>query len=381
MTDVLARQVRPALIPTLDTLCFRTRKLHFDTCAPLIKSCSVFVAYGAPDICPLGISFTRITKDEDLRMLAPPIAGKFWIRDFANVEKFVPEGAVGELVIDSPLTPYRLMLRKPLADNTITEYLRKHNKPRYLKTGYRVRYSYNNGIDFISSIRDDLLLNGVVIDTATVEHQLRHCLNEKFDVIVDVITSKDSVNAVAAFFQFGPTMFFQEEDLRSLNMQAKEETYIVKQTFLASVMTPNPGEPRIHKHDIPTIFVPLKQFPLTTSLKVSRHKLREMAAKLSYTDLIKIPIEPGYSRNQSYTLNYKPLPLTGPEESMRVIWAYILGVSPYDIVGSHTFSSLGGNRALAARLIITCRRLGVHISTVRLLQDATLAEIVTSMSG
>jgi hypothetical protein len=81
---------------------------------------------------------------------------------------------------------------------------------------------------------------------------------------------------------------------------------------------------------------------------------------------------------QRIVLSQKPLPLTGPEEAMREHWASVIGVSVSAIKGSSSFFSVGGNKYLAAQLVVTCRKAGLYVSLTDLLGEASLTEICRS---
>jgi non-ribosomal peptide synthetase component F len=102
ITCVLARRINPKAVPTLRTLCFRTCKLDRDIYGPWLGSRNVLLAYGAPGICPLGISIAEVTRDKDLSVIPPPLTGRFLVLNPHDSRKLTPKGAIGVLAIDSP---------------------------------------------------------------------------------------------------------------------------------------------------------------------------------------------------------------------------------------------------------------------------------------
>ncbi|CAG7563185.1 unnamed protein product [Fusarium equiseti] len=367
MTSVLARKINPDAVPSLKTLCFRTRRLDEDTYLPWVEEHDVLVAYGAPDICPLGISVTEVTKHGDLSIIPPPITGRFWILNPDNPRKLMPAGAIGELAIDAPLiTPHRFALDKPLIAPDPTS----PSKPRYLKTGHRVRYLFDGNVQFLSSVRDEVKVCGSNVNVAQVEQVLRRCLG--FDVVVDSVTTSDSGPLLAAFLEMG-NVFQQGESLHNLSAETKEKTYIAKKMFETALENTNPRD-RLPQYCIPSLFIPVKSFPMSTSLKVNRRKLQRMISDFSTHDILHM----SHASNPRVILAQKPLPLTGPEEAMREYWADVLNISISAIKGSSTFFSLGGNKHLAAKLVVSCRKDGVSLSLTDLLSEASLTELCRS---
>ncbi|KAF4977658.1 hypothetical protein FZEAL_5848 [Fusarium zealandicum] len=376
MTGVLARRIKPASVPTLKTLCFRTRKLDPDTYMPWLESRNILLAYGAPDVCPLGISITEVSRDKDLSVIPPPITGRFWILNPGDPKKLMPVGAIGELAIDSPIvTPHRFALDKPLIAPSTHYKVGEKPKARYLKTGHRVRYLDDGNIQFISSIRDEVVVDDVTVDVAEVEQHIRRCLGEEVDVVVDSVLTRDSRPVLVAFLELGSMLFHGQEGFGNISPRVKERTYIAKKLFEAAVENPEPHGPRLPGHCIPSLFIPVKELPLSTSLKVNRRKLQRTVAGFSYAELAAMSTVPNPAEIQRVALAQKPLPLTRPEEAMRAVWAGVLGIPPSDIKGSTSFFSVGGNKFLATELVIACRKVGLYIPILDILREATLTDI------
>ncbi|GKT49724.1 nonribosomal peptide synthase atnA [Colletotrichum spaethianum] len=348
MTPVLARKMTPAAIPSLKTVCFRTRRLDEDTCAPWMAKTKVLLAYGAPDVCPLGVSVLEVTKASDLSRVAPPFLGKFWVVNPEDHRKLMPIGAIGELDSDPSLED-----GKP--------------KTRYFKTGHRVRYLEDGMLDFVSSGRDDLESNGQIVPVTEIEQKLRRCLGQGVDLAVETIISRDAQPSLAAFVELGEKLFEGSEDLNRITITTRERTYIAKKLIESSLGTSLPS------HMMPTIFVPVKHLPVTPSLKVNRRRLQKMVGWLSQEQLEALSTVA--SPDEVRSVGIKPLPLTKVEERMRSIWASLLGVHPSSIRGNQSFSMLGGQSYLAGQLVIACRKQGLIVALTDILRGATLTEL------
>lgn len=379
MTGVLARRINPATVPTLKTLCFRTRKLDEDTYRTWARERDILLAYGAPDVCPLGISITDIGKTGDLSTISSPLVGRFWVLNPRDAHKLAPIGAIGELAIDSPLvTPYKFIPgQAPVVSNgagSPTDGI----KSRYLKTGHRVRYLDDGNIQFLSSIRDDVEVDGLKVDVVEIERHIRRCLGRGIDVVVDSVTTSDGVRILAAFLELGSAYFFGTEDLHNLEASLKDQLVVMKQLLEASL---GGHASRLPSHCMPSVLIPVKHFPISTSLKINRRKLQRMASLLSYSDLANITAVSGSVQVHRASLTQKPLPLTQLEEEMRDLWARILSVSSAKIDGSSNLSSLGGTKFLATELTIECRKVGLDVSIKDLLNGASLTDICRAMAA
>ncbi|KAG6979717.1 Nonribosomal peptide synthetase fmqA [Fusarium oxysporum f. sp. conglutinans] len=376
MTGVLARRINPESVPTLRTLCFRTRNLDPDIYIPWLEGRTILLAYGAPNICPLGISVTEVAKGKDLSIIPPPLTGRFLVLNPNDSRKLMPKGAIGELAIDSPIvTPHKFAPDLPLIAQARRHGVLEEQTLKYRNTGHRVRYLGNGEVKFVSSVQDEVLIDGFVVDIPEVEGQIRRCLGKAADVVVDKITTRDSLSVLAAFIELGEPLFQGPNGLKNVNLSAKERIFIFKKLFEASIRNSEAHATILPEHCIPTVFIPVQAFPLSTSLKVSRKKLQRMAAELTYIELLGMADVPNPQEIKHVILAQKPLPLTGPEEEMRAIWSHVLSISPSGIGSTSSFFSAGGNKFLAADLIIACREAGIKVSLTDILKEFTLTEI------
>ncbi|KAL9561367.1 hypothetical protein ACKAV7_014722 [Fusarium commune] len=373
MTGVLARRINPKAVPTLKTLCFRTRKLDPDTYGPWLESRNILLAYGAPDICPLGISITEVTEGKDLSIIQPPLTGRFLVLNPHDSRKLTPKGSIGVLAIDSPaVVPQKFAPDLPL---TARRNLTEEQRRQYKRTGHRVRCLDSGQVQFISSVQDEVVVDGVLVDIPEIERQIRRCLGQGIDVVVDKVTTRDSLNVLVAFIELGEAFFEGLSGFKNLSLPVKERTFIFKELFMASIKNAEACATLLPKQCIPTVFIPIKAFPISTSLKVNRKKLQRMAAELTYSELCDITNVPNPQEIQHMVPIQKTLPLTGPEEEMRAIWARVLSISPSEIESTSSFFSAGGNRFLAADLIVACRRAGIRVSLADIFKRRTLTEV------
>ncbi|KAL9564975.1 hypothetical protein ACKAV7_010889 [Fusarium commune] len=373
MTGVLARRINPKSVPTLRTLCFRTRKLDPDTYGPWLESRNILLAYGAPDICPLGISITEVTEEKDLSIIPPPLTGRFLVLNPHDSRKLTPKGSIGVLAIDSPaVVPQKFAPDLPL---TARRNLTEEQRRQYKRTGHRVRCLDSGQVQFISSVQDEVVVDGVLVDIPEIERQIRRCLGEGIDVVVDKVTTRDSLNVLVAFIELGEALFEGLSGFKNLSLPVKERTFIFKELFMASIRNADACSTCLPKQCIPTVFIPIKTFPISTSLKVNRKKLQRMAAELTYSELCDSTNVPNPQEIQRMVPTQKTLPLTRPEEEMRAIWARVLNISPSEIESTSSFFSAGGTRFLAADLIIACRRAGITVSLADIFKRNTLTEV------
>ncbi|KAJ6440626.1 non-ribosomal peptide synthase [Purpureocillium lavendulum] len=387
MTSVLARKIDPSMVPNLKTICFRTRSLDEETYTPWLPNRDVLLAYGAPDVCPMAISVLKITGPRETSVIAPPLMGRFLILNPEDPKKLVPVGAIGELAIDSPLvTPHRFIPGQPLIDPACLNDPARKGKWRYLRTGHRARYLDRGHVRFLSSMRDEALVNGSPAFLANIERRIRGCLSRGVDVAVESITTSDSVSLLAAFLDFGEDPNRGAYDLNCLGPDLKLRLFSARRAVEEALGKPDHDGKKLPWQSIPRVFVPVRGFPLSASLKVNRRRLQKLISFRSYSQLAGLADgqyagvqQPGQQSPE--VLDHKPLPLTHSEEAMRSVWASVLGASTAEIRPSDSFFDAGGDKLLATKLIIACRKSGFDVSIQDILKGSTLTQICRFISA
>ena len=385
MTSVLARRLNPAKVPSLKTLCFRTRSLDEDTYGPWLKGRDVLLAYGAPDVCPLGVSITDVSKSQESTIIPPPLMGKFWVLNPEDPRKLVPVGAIGELGIDCPLvTPHRYISDEPqiAPSRHQSDLERDRQRPRYLKTGHRVRYLDDGNIQFLSSMRDEIIIGDAPVCVADVEQLIRRSLGSNVDVCVEAVNTNDGVQVLCAFLEYGDRAFKGPSDFDELSITMKEQAFLARKTAETALSNPKRSTKlrTIPQQHIPSAYVPLKRFPISSSLKVNKRRLQKMVSNLSYSQLLDLSSVPNPAEVLQKHLKEKPLPLTQIEEIMRRIWAAVLEAPLENISANDSFMGVGGNKYRASHLVVECRQAGLAVSILDLLRGATLTDLCQTIA-
>ncbi|KAK1753338.1 hypothetical protein QBC47DRAFT_416024 [Echria macrotheca] len=371
MTPLLSRKVDPALVPSLKTVCFRTRSLDEDTFNAWHGKANVILAYGPQDVCPLGISFLEALGPHQLRSLGRPFSGTLLLVNPEDPKKLVPIGAVGELVVEGPTLGCYYPNRESMLSPMTPPGAMPGTKNRYLRTGHRARYTEGGLMEFISSSsqRDRSNAGDKPVSITEVEQQFRRVLGQGLDVVVETMVFRGSTSdtLLAAFVELGDKLFDGEEDLTRLSPATREQISMVKQVVEAGLKHILPPSM------IPSIYIPVKYLPATTSLKANRRRLGKMVQTLSKEQLLALSTFP--KSRDTKLQHLKPLPLTQSEEQMRTIWAKVLGVEEASIGALDTFFGLGGDEVLAAQLVAACRHEGLSVGIADVLGKTSLTEL------
>ncbi|KAK8134924.1 AMP-binding enzyme, partial [Apiospora sp. TS-2023a] len=373
LTPTLSRRLRPESLPDMAVVCFRTLHLDEDTYAPWADRAKVLLAYGSAVSCPLGLSASEVKDASSLRCIGKPACGNFWVVSQTKLNRLVPIGAVGVLVIESPT----LAEGYETDEKNVMRWNPAAKAPgRLLRTGHLVRYKEDGQLELVAGQgAEKTTIQGKSFLASEVEPHLRKCLGRGVDVVVDTIAfnyrdsnSKDPI--LAAFIQLGDELFFDEDegdDLTKLSRHTKEKLYLAKRTAEISLRDTLPA------YMIPSTFIPVRKIPLTAGLEVNHHALTRLIAGFSKTQLLSLASVPNPREVQAEGLN--PLPLTRIEERVRALWASILSIEEASITAEDGFLRLGGNHDLAHELVIACRQHGISVSVIDVLRNMSLAEI------
>lgn len=206
-----------------------------------------------------------------------------------------------------------------------------------------------------------------------IESQLRQCIGENVDVVVETVAFKDtnSTPVLTAFVELGDGLLEGREDLTNLDNTTRQRLFYYKQKVNSSL-----------RNKIPLLlaYVPVRRLPLTPSLRVNRRGLQKLIAGLSRQQLLALAEVDNMHDMQPTDL--PPLPLTQAEQQMRALWAQVLGIEEQtNITANDGFMSLGGDIVMGHSLVVMCRQRGLDISIIDIVHNHTLSELCKGITN
>nr|POF13486.1 nonribosomal peptide synthetase tes [Quercus suber] len=122
---------------------------------------------------------------------------------------------------------------------------------------------------------------------------------------------------------------------------------------------------------VPTVYVPVKYMPSTTSHKTDRRRLRAAIDDVEDEDFLRYMLANAV----------KEVPATEMEALMQKLWADVLGL-PAEIIGRHdSFLQLGGDSIAAIRLVAAARRKGIQLTVSVIFNDPRLSQVASSVKN
>lgn len=292
-----------------------------------------------------------------------------WVVDPENHDSLRPVGAPGELLIEGP-TVGRGYLGNPVL--TAEKFLDSppawlHDirpdglRARFYKTGDLVRYKADGSLHYIGRKDTQVKLRGQRVELTEVESGVRSCMTGIVDLVAETFVPSGGAqgqDCLVAFVCIG----LQGRDVPDTHPFAP-----VTDGFHAQV-----GEclqdldKFLPRYMIPDVFIPLQRIPTNVSGKANRRLLRELAAKMSWSELATYQPK---GEDRRTTMN------NSSEQVLRDAWARVLNIPPEDISASDSFYHLGGDSISAMQVVALARSKGLLTSVHDILRHRSIAKI------
>ena len=368
-TPSYSRSLRPEDMPTLETLVLGGERIQQDDVDQWANNdILLFSGYGPTEaqVCCLG---PLTTSDLPERIgYASGCVG--WITDLRDYERLAPVGAIGELIIQGPITT-----RGYLHDQLKTEaafivdppWLPKKEDPqKLLKTGDLVRYLSDGSFAYIGRRDAQVKLHGQRIELSEIEHHLRRHLPSHIDVAATVFSpmAQKERQILAAFFsEAGKGSVQKGTDLKEIVKDRQLSNLINGLRTNLSGWLPT--------YMIPSYYIPIDAIPLTVSGKTDREKLKRLGSTLSIEDL------PTYHEKSAAQV----APATEMEIIIQRLWGRVLHIELDTISTEHNFFQLGGDSILAIKLSSMARSEGVLLTVADIFAHSQLNDMAKTSSS
>ncbi|CAE7002873.1 Nonribosomal peptide synthetase 3 [Pyrenophora teres f. teres] len=375
LTPSVAQLLNPSDVPTLKILVIGGEQVTSTDWNRWPTSVQLINGYGPTECCIVCAGYTT-TQAFTTGTIGRAIASVSWVVDPENHHKLAPLGSVGELLVEGPILA-RGYLND--AEKTAAAFIEDPawlmdgcqgyagRRGRLYKTGDLVQYNDDGNLVCLGRKDSQVKLRGQRIELGEIEHHLRECLPEATQMAVEVILpSEESKHAtLAAFVRL-------EQDychipavgiLAGGNWKAQAVTISDIVDALAE---------RLPTHMIPTIFITLEVFPMTTSGKTDRKVLREIGASFTPQQLANV---------RTSRQGRKRQPTTPAERAMQQLWAGVLAIAPDSIGLDDSFFRLGGDSIAAMKLVGEARRAGIQLTVADLFRNPRLDQLTAAATA
>nr|POF14185.1 nonribosomal peptide synthetase vlms [Quercus suber] len=383
LTPSVVRLFKPEDVPGLELLLLTGEAAGHDQLATWIGRVRLLNGWGPSETCCFSTLHEWQTAMESPMTVGRPVGGYCWIVAADDWERLAPVGCIGEVVIQGP-TIAREYLAYPegTAANFITGLpawaLKTDQAPysRFYRSGDLAYYNPDGTIEFVARRDTQVKIRGFRVELGEVEHHVREGLAGVQQVVVDVLEAKTrgGVPSLVAYLCFSSdTLVLDGASSEVVSDETCSDMLLALDESASREMSALMGRlsVRLPSYMVPTVYVPVRYMPCTTSQKVDRRKLRGMVECVS---------DEAFSR---YMLanTVKEAPTTEMEARMQTLWGSVLGLVTETIGRNDSFLHLGGDSIAAIRLVAAAREIGIQMSVSAIFRDPRLSEVAASASA
>ncbi|GFF52330.1 nonribosomal peptide synthase, putative [Aspergillus lentulus] len=322
--------------------------------------------YGPAECSVISTVQASVRRGSDPRNIGHPCGCVCWIVDSYDVNKLMPNGAVGELLIEGPI-----VARGYLDDieRTAEAFVRPpawfgdRRKPSsFYRTGDLARFNVDGSLTFLGRRDMQVKLRGQRIELEEVEAHVRWALDGAVDVVAEVAVP-EGVHRNPVLVAF---VLFLSNDATSpadgVVLTAPSTAFYTKVAGAKTKL-----QQSVPSMLVPSIFVPILRLPRTASGKIDRKSLRQTFEAFSPDDLANFRTHPSAGPQNP--------PSTEVEHKLRQIWAEALALSPYSIGLSDNLFHLGGDSIDAMKVAALSRTAGIPVSVASIFAAPTLEDL------
>lgn len=271
LTPTEAEDLDPDNFPTLKQVVSEGEILHRGTACKWAKKVAMYNFYG-PSESPL-VAVTRVDPNSFQTGYAGKTSGCLsWVVNPHNHNKLLPNGAIGELLIEGPIIFDRYVgTSQPNSSFVSPDWLHRGypgvaggRKSRLYKTGDLVRCDSDGNLVILGRKDTQVQLHGERLELSETEHNVRQFLKIKMPLAAEVIVPTSHGRPMLALFL--------EIGNQASRPVSDAQVYLTTlltglETYLGDYL------PRAY---IPSAYIAIEKIPRTATGKTNRRQLREM---------------------------------------------------------------------------------------------------------
>lgn len=362
-TPSFATTLSPEDIPTLDVLSLTGEPMTPAHIATWADHVHLVNGYGPSECCPTSHISKRMHQGNSPRNIGHGVGVLSWVVDPAHVERLVPIGAIGELVLDSPSLARGYLNQPALTSETFIPAPSWHpqhsSQIRLYKTGDLVRYDIDGSISYIGRRDTQVKLRGQRIELDEIEVALAQYSSTKYAAVLlpDAGPCEGKLVAILSpTARYYETPYFNDRssciELSSIYDEDMVASYVgLVRSSLRNVLPP---------YMVPNVWIAAKTLPLLLSGKLDRRSISQWVQDMDEEALQKIinaakGADSGYQEPQSkseYILHDLWLRVLHPASSKESL-----------LIGrDDNFFHFGGDSMAAIQLVACARKDRISLS-------------------
>lgn len=365
LTPTVARLLTPGDIPTLKTLILSGEPLAQQDIQKWAGQLRLLNGLGPSECSILACITDTLTAESEPSNIGHAIGCHLWITNPRRPDRLLPIGSTGELTIEGPILGREYVNRaKATAAAFITDPAWSRGKSdrsrRFYRTGDLAKFNQDGSVIFIGRADTQVKIRGQRVELSEIEHNLKIHGPTFAGVVVEVLTisSRGDTQTLAAFISSRGTATVGDGDgpVLTMNSRLKDDFTRVQEALTT----------RLPRYMVPSMFLPIRNLPVSASGKLERKTLRGWVSALSGDELAQYYLTSSTVSSQ---------PTTENEKRLLQLWAQVLKLPKNTIGTSDNFFQLGGDSVMAMELIAAARTLELSLTVAEVFQSPQLIEM------
>ncbi|KAH1344162.1 hypothetical protein KXV68_000815 [Aspergillus fumigatus] len=368
----VARLVRHEDLSTITSLSLAGECMQETDVSYWAQHVRLMNGYGPAECSALSLVQPCVLPHSDPHDIGYPVGSVAWVVDPHDHHKLVPNGAVGELLIEGPIVGRGYINNAEKTAEVFIEpptwlrTLRGHCTSRLYKTGDLVRANPSGSLSILGRKDRQVKLRGQRLELGEVEANVQHCFPGALDVVADLLPSSRGGKPQLV------AMVFQNAE-RAARIAPESDSKLIAEPSVDFMQSATTAETRLRQtvpnFMVPSMFLPLAQIPRTHSDKVDRNSLLKAVAAMSSIELqaYKASVDAGHCSTRA--------PSTEEEKKLAEIWADVLKVPVEHIGADDNFLLSGGDSIDAMKAAAFCRAAGMALSVADIFAHPVLSDL------
>jgi amino acid adenylation domain-containing protein len=360
--------LEPDAMPHFKTLGVGGEAITKSHLGPWIASSTKVVEMYGPTECCVYSSVNMQLSPDDPSDIGKPVGGCLWITDPADVNRLMPCGSEGELVITG----------EHLADGYLGDVTKTEASfvtPTWPDWVPGHRRAYRTGdlavLDSAGTLRirgrmdRQIKISGLRIERAELEHHITSCgMHASSPVVEKVETTPGNYRLVCFLVPNGINAPF------CAILPSNDELTKIELAIWEHLAREVPAG------WIPSTFVFLTKMPLNMSDKIDRQHLLRLYKDSNITPSHQPQASPPNDKLEAHVKESGSTATSKTKALIREAWSQVLGVDAPHISDDSNFIRLGGSSINAIKLVAVLRKKTVDITTTQVLANPVLLEQV-----
>ncbi|KAF2267152.1 acetyl-CoA synthetase-like protein [Lojkania enalia] len=368
LTPTVAALLSPADVPTIKGMALGGEALTKAVVDQWSNHVHLHGQYG-PSEASINSAWKDFKNGGEATNIGRAIGSVSWIVHPENRNRLVPIGCKGELLIEGPI-----LSRGYLGDPKKTElaFIRdpdwarasETTGRRFYCTGDLVHYTSSGEMMYLGRKDSQVKLNGQRIELGEIEHNLKLNLPFEAQSAVELVKleGEKPMKALAAFLCLSEETSSAANDVSSSIGSITDNFRTIAREVEVALSNALPA------YYVPSLFIPLTSMPMTTSGKLDRKILRQLAQSIDDSQLHMYRLAGKSGRAPS-----------GPAEGgLARLWASILNVALDSVGADDSFFRLGGDSIGAMRLVTASRKEGLLLTVANIFAQPKLADMAAT---